>query len=161
MKDLTHPLKTGLSFGLTSGVITTLGLMVGLYSSTNSKIAVIGGILAIAIADAFSDAAGIHVSEESEGRHSVKEIWQAAVATLISKFLVASTFLFPVLFLSLGQALVLSVVWGLVLISGFSFWISKEKGTRLYRAVLEHLVITILVVASTYYFGILIGRFFG
>ena len=42
--------KAGFSFGLTSGVITTLGLMVGLHSSTHSKLVVIGGILTIAIA---------------------------------------------------------------------------------------------------------------
>ncbi|MBW2265656.1 MAG: hypothetical protein JRF28_05735, partial [Deltaproteobacteria bacterium] len=54
-----HALKTGLSFGLTSGTITTLGLMVGLHSGTHSKLVVLGGILTIAIADAFSDALGI------------------------------------------------------------------------------------------------------
>ena len=48
-------LKIGLSFGLTSGVITTLGLLVGLNSSTHSKMVVLGGILVIAIADALSD----------------------------------------------------------------------------------------------------------
>jgi len=47
-----HQLKTGVSFGLTSGIITTLGLMVGLHSGTQSRIAVVGGILTIAIADA-------------------------------------------------------------------------------------------------------------
>jgi len=57
-----HSLKTGFSFGLTSGIITTLGLIVGLNSSTRSKLVVLGGILIIAIADAFSDAFGIHVS---------------------------------------------------------------------------------------------------
>jgi len=39
-----HSLKTGLSFGLTSGIITTIGLMVGLNSGTHSKLVVIGGI---------------------------------------------------------------------------------------------------------------------
>ncbi|MEO0185998.1 MAG: VIT1/CCC1 transporter family protein, partial [candidate division WOR-3 bacterium] len=74
---LKHSLKTGFSFGSTSGIITTLGLMVGLHSGTHSKIVVIGGILTIAIADAFSDALGIHVSEESENKHSTKEIWES------------------------------------------------------------------------------------
>jgi len=55
MKD---SLRTGISFGLTSAVITTLGLMVGLHSGTHSKIVVLAGILTIAIADAFSDALG-------------------------------------------------------------------------------------------------------
>jgi len=62
-------LKTGLSFGLTSAIITTLGLMVGLHSGTHSRLAVIGGVLTIAIADAFSDAMGIHISEEAENVH--------------------------------------------------------------------------------------------
>ena len=35
----------GFSFGLTSGVIKTLGIMVGLNAYTNSKLVVIGGIL--------------------------------------------------------------------------------------------------------------------
>ena len=35
-------INSGFSFGLTSGVITTIGLMIGLYSGTNSKLAVIG-----------------------------------------------------------------------------------------------------------------------
>ena len=67
MKD---SLRTGISFGLTSGIITTLGLMVGLHSGTHSRVIVIGGILTIAIADAFSDALGIHISEESKNVHS-------------------------------------------------------------------------------------------
>lgn len=49
-------IRKGFSFGLTSGVITTLGLIVGLHSSTHSDLSVIGGILSIAIADAMSDA---------------------------------------------------------------------------------------------------------
>ncbi len=42
--EMRHSLKTGLSFGLTSGIITTIGLMVGLNSGTHSKLVVIGGI---------------------------------------------------------------------------------------------------------------------
>ena len=57
-------LRTGISFGLTSAVITTLGLMVGLNSGTHSKIAVLAGILTIAIGDAFSDSLGVHVKKK-------------------------------------------------------------------------------------------------
>jgi len=69
-----HSILTGLCFGLTSAVITTLGLIVGLHSFSGSKLVVIGGVLTIAIADAFSDALGIHVSEEAENTHTSKEI---------------------------------------------------------------------------------------
>jgi len=60
----------GISFGLASGVITTLGMMVGIDATTNSRLAVLASILAIAIADSFSDSVGIHISEESEGKKS-------------------------------------------------------------------------------------------
>ena len=57
--------KRGFSFGLTSGITTTLGLAVGLQSGTESRLAVIGGVMTIAIADAMSDAFGVHISEEA------------------------------------------------------------------------------------------------
>ena len=41
--------RTGLFFGATSGVITTIGLIVGLNSGTNSVIAVLGGLIGTAI----------------------------------------------------------------------------------------------------------------
>jgi len=40
-------LKTGFSFGLPSGVITTLGLMIGQHAGTHSRLAVTGGIVPI------------------------------------------------------------------------------------------------------------------
>ena len=94
-----HTVKSGFSFGLTSATITTLGLMVGLESGTRSSAVVIGGIITIAIADAFSDAMGIHVSKESENRHSNKEVWEATIATFGAKLLFALTFAVPVSYL--------------------------------------------------------------
>ncbi len=67
--------KAGVSFGLTSGAITTMGLMVGLHSGTHAKLAVMGGVVTIAVADAFSDALGVHIHEEAENTHTHKEIW--------------------------------------------------------------------------------------
>ena len=61
MLNIKQSFRAGFSFGLTSGAITTLGLMVGLHSGTHSKVVVMGGILVIAVADALSDALGIHI----------------------------------------------------------------------------------------------------
>ena len=99
-------LRTGITFGLTSGAITTLGLMVGLQAGTHSKFVVLGGILTIAIADAFSDAVGIHVAEEAENVHTTHEIWVATLATFFSKFIFSLTFVVPVLFFDLSTAVV-------------------------------------------------------
>jgi VIT1/CCC1 family predicted Fe2+/Mn2+ transporter len=150
---LKHSLKTGFSFGSTSGIITTLGLMVGLHSGTHSKIVVIGGILTIAIADAFSDALGIHISEESENKHTTKEIWESTIMTFLSKFFFALTFLAPVLIFNLSTAIIVSVIWGLALISLFSFRMGKEQNTNPLPIVAEHLLITTIVIILTHFIG--------
>lgn len=147
----------GFSFGLTSGVITTLGLMVGLNSSTHSQMVVIGGILVIAIADALSDALGVHISEEFEDKHTTKEIWAATISTFMSKFVFALTFVVPVLMLPLSTAIIVSIAWGLSLISVFSFYMAKSQGVKPSQVVAEHLVIAVLVIAITHGIGDFVG----
>ena len=158
---LNHSLKTGLSFGLTSGVITTLGLMVGLSAGTGSKLAVIGGILTIAIADAFSDALGIHVAEESENVHSAKEVWQSTLATFLSKFFFALTFIIPVVLLKLSTAIYVSVAWGLLALGFMSYQMGREEQGNPWWVVFEHLLIVVIVIFLTHYVGRLISLFFG
>ena len=85
-------IRKGIGFGLTSGIITTLGLIVGLNSGTRSKLVILGGIIIIAVADAFSDSLGIHISEESERKRKQKQIWESTLATFISKLIVALTY---------------------------------------------------------------------
>lgn len=148
-----HSIKIGFSFGLTSGVITTLGLIVGLHSSTHSKLVVISGVLIIAIADAFSDALGIHISEESENKHTEKEIWASTLSTFFTKFIFALTFVIPVILFPLSTATIISVIWGLFIISIFSFKIASEQKKNPLIVVLEHLIISIIVIITTHYIG--------
>ena len=150
---MNHSVKIGFSFGLTSGIITTLGLMVGLNSGTHSKLVVIGGVLTIAIADAFSDALGIHISEESENKHTTKEIWESTIATFVSKFAFALTFVIPVLLFPLTTAIYVSIVWGFTLLGLFSFYIAKGQGVKPWKVVIEHLVIALAVIIITHYVG--------
>lgn len=156
-----HPFKIGFSFGLTSGIITTLGLMVGLDAGTHSRLAVVGGILTIAVADAFSDALGIHTSEESEGRHSERLIWKATLYTFLAKFVVAMTFVIPLLLFQLPTAVVVNVVWGLLLLGVFNFLMARWERASPMKVVSHHMAIALLVVTITYYLGNLIAATFG
>ena len=151
MKD---SLRTGVTFGLTSAVITTLGLMVGLHAGTHSKMVVLGGVLTIAIADAFSDALGIHISEESENVHTTKQIWAATVATFLSKFLFAMTFVVPVLLFSLSTAIGVNLIWGLSVLTVLSYIIAKSQSEPPWKIVGEHLIIAFVVIAITYCVGL-------
>ncbi len=150
---MNHSLKTGFSFGLTSGIITTLGLMVGLHAGTHDKIVIIGGILTIAIADAFSDAMGIHISEESENHHTAREIWESTISTFLCKFLVALTFIVPVLLFELYEAILVSVVWGLSIITLFSFHMARQRRVKSRHVVAEHILIAVVVIIITHYVG--------
>lgn len=156
-----HSLKTGFSFGITSGIITTLGLMVGLHSGTHSELVIIGGIFTIAVADAFSDALGIHVSEESENKHTTKEIWESTISTFMAKFVFAMTCIGPILVFELSIAIVVSIVWGLLLLGIFSFYIAKEQKAKPWRVIMEHLLIALIVIGVTHYVGDWIGSTFG
>ncbi len=156
-----HSLRIGFSFGLTSGIITTLGLMVGLNAGTHSRLVVIGGILTIAIADAFSDALGIHISEESENKHTPKQIWAATLATFFSKFIFALTFIVPVLLFELALAVLVSIIWGLSMLCVFSYRMAKEQDEPPWKVVAEHLIIALVVIAATYSVGNWVSSVFG
>ncbi|PLX27703.1 hypothetical protein C0583_00485 [Candidatus Parcubacteria bacterium] len=143
-------IKKGFNFGLTSGVITTLGLIVGLHSGTQSDVVVIGGILVIAVADAMSDALGIHISEESKNEHSVKEIWETTIFTFLSKFFCALIFVIPFLFFSLLFSIIICIIWGLSLIVLLSYKMAKQQGTNPIGVISEHLFIAIAVILITH-----------
>ena len=152
-----NSLRTGITFGLTSAVITTLGLMVGLHSGTHSKIVVLAGILTIAIADAFSDALGIHISKEAENTHTTKHIWAATISTFLTKFLFAMTFVVPVLLFSLSTAIVMSLIWGLSILTILSYVIAKSQNKPSWKIVGEHLMIAIVVIGITHWVGDWLG----
>lgn len=146
-------LRTGISFGLTSGVITTLGLMVGLHAGTHSRNAVLGGILTIAVADALSDAMGIHLAEESKNSVPSIQVWESTAATFVAKLGIALTFVVPVFLAPLETAVVLSVLWGLLLLSLLSFLLAREQGIASWKVIGEHLLIAVSVVAVSHYLG--------
>jgi VIT1/CCC1 family predicted Fe2+/Mn2+ transporter len=153
--------KKGFSFGLVSGVITTLGLMVGLYFGTRLKLAVIGGILTIAIADGLSDSFGIHISEEFEKDSKHKDAVESGFYTFLFKFIFTLSFLIPIIFLELPIAILVGVVYGFCLIAGFSFFIARQKKKPYLPIIFEHVFLMFIVLILVYLVGIGIHFFFG
>ncbi len=152
--------RKGLGFGLTSGIITTVGLLVGLYTSTNSKLAVIGGILTVAVADAFSDALGIHIAEEFSAQRTKQEVREITVSTFLFKFFFSAIFIIPIIFLDLFWAIIISVIFGLGMIGFFSYKFAKLQKINPQKAAVEHLIVAIVVVIIAYYIGHLISFIF-
>ena len=158
---LSDHIKSGIGFGLTSSIITTIGLMVGLFSSTHSQLVVIGGILTIAIADSLSDSLAMHISEESTGNESARDIWASTFSTLGAKFFFAIIFLVPLLLLELSTAIIASIAFGLVLIAAFSIWIARSQNKNPAKVAGEHLLIAGVVIVLAYLAGTWIAGAFG
>jgi len=49
------------SFGASSAIVTSLAFIVGLSRNPNPRLAIIGSLLVIAVADNISDSLGIHI----------------------------------------------------------------------------------------------------
>jgi VIT1/CCC1 family predicted Fe2+/Mn2+ transporter len=150
---MNHSIRTGLSFGLTSGIITTLGLMIGLAAGTHSSIAVLGGIFTIAVADAFSDALGMHISSEAKKKHSLRGIWEATLSTFGAKLVIALTFAVPVILLGLDNAVIASIVWGITALGVLSYFVAKQEKEDPLHVIAEHLLIAIVVILATNWVG--------
>jgi VIT1/CCC1 family predicted Fe2+/Mn2+ transporter len=152
--------RTGFYFGATSGVITTIGLIVGLYAGTDSLVAVLGGILVVAVSDAMSDALGIHLAQEADPESSNSHIWAATISTFVTKLLVALTFALPLIFLPLGVAVVVSVGWGLIVIVLLSYYLARAQKASVLPAIAEHLAIAIVVVVLAHFIGVWVQSVF-
>jgi len=152
--------KVGVSFGLTSATITTLGLMIGLDAGTGSKTAVAAGILTIAVADAFSDALGVHLAKESEGNFSAAEVRRATISTFLYKFVFALTFLLPVWLLPMSWSVPVAIAWGALILIVLNYNIAKANKVPPLSVIGEHLLVSAIVIFLSWGAGRLIAGLF-
>ncbi len=83
----------------------------------------------------------------------MSEIWESTIATFVAKFLIALTFIVPVLFLLLEEAMMVSVVWGLSLLAVLSYLLARAQQIPVWKVIAEHVVIGVSVIAITHYVG--------
>lgn len=152
--------RTGLFFGATSGVITTIGLIVGLNSGTQSIKAVLGGILVISVADAMSDALGIHLAEESDPETTHSHVWAATITTFVTKFVFSISFAVPLLLLPLDSAVMFSVAWGMLVIVILSYFLARSQNESPAAIIAEHVGIAVLVVVFSHFIGVWVSKTF-
>ena len=158
-----HQIITGASFGLTTAVITSLGMIVGLYSATSSKLAVVAGIVIMAIADGLSDAVSLHTVEEAEveegkNKHSQKEIWLTTIVAFLAVCGFTMTFIIPILILPMKAAITVAIVWGMLLLAVLNLLIARIKKEKPLKLIVEHILLAIFVIIVSYFAGIFIAR---
>ena len=151
--------RKGLSYGVVSGVVTTLGLLIGLIGSGASKNTAIAGVLTIAFADALSDSLGMHVSEESNKNSTNRQIWRATISTAVGKMVFGLSFVLPIVVMPITLAVIVDMVWGIIALSVISYVIAKNNKEKVSSVLIEHIGITIIVVIGSFLIGKLINIF--
>jgi VIT1/CCC1 family predicted Fe2+/Mn2+ transporter len=158
--SIDHGTRTGYFFGTTSGVITTAGLMTGLYAGTHSLVAVLGGTFVIAVSDALSDALGIHLAHESDANATTRSVWLATFTTFVTKLVVSSSFAIPLLLFSLNTGILVALAGGLVVLVLLSVHLARIQRTPALPVVVEHVAIAIAVVAVSHGVGLWVRQTF-
>jgi VIT1/CCC1 family predicted Fe2+/Mn2+ transporter len=145
------------SLGATAAIITSMGLIAGLNQGDNARAGIITGLLIVGLADNISDSFGFLIYKESEGasRHDLGSY--TSVNFIVRLFLVL-TFVLIVFLFSSNAALIVSSVWGLVLLAILSYLIAKSRKISSFRIVVWHLVIALMVVAGSKLLGNLISK---
>lgn len=161
--NYSHQFITGISFGLTTSVITSLGMIAGLYAATSSRLAVVAGVVIMAIADGLSDAVSLHTVEEAEmengkTKHTSKEIWLTTLFTFLAAAGFTFSFVVPILMLQLKIAVAVDIIWGALLLTILNFFIAKSKKEKPLKLILEHLFLAGIVIVASHLLGDLMQR---
>lgn len=144
--------STKFSFGSTSAIITNIALIIGLDTAPNAKTAIIGSLLVMALADNISDTLGIHMYQESEGL-SRKRVWFLTFTNFLSRFVTSLGFIAIIAVFPLQIAVVLSLMYGLAILTTVSYLIAKGKNIRPWTSICEHLVIAVIVITLSRFAG--------
>lgn len=148
MKKRKMPKFYNFSFGVTSAIMTSLAVVVGLSGATNN-ITIITALLIIAIADNISDSFGIHIYQESK-RVNPKEVKTTTANNFISRMLVTFVFILFVVFMPINIAIIFSIIFGITLLTILSYFISKSQKISPYYSITRHLTIAIILMALSF-----------
>jgi vacuolar iron transporter family protein len=136
-------LSIGTIFGTYSGIITSLGLTLGMYGGNLNKKAYIIGLISIALSDSFSDAFGIYNATE----YSLTE----TLYTFLGKFIFPLLMILPFLLFNIRNAVIVNIIMGSIVIG-----IISSKQFRNINKVIKSLILTWIVITIVYFAGLTI-----
>lgn len=153
----------GMTFGIMDGVITVLGVMAGLFV-LGDKAIIIAGMLVAGLADSLANAAGIHVSQETEGAHKRKEILMATFLAFLSTAAVTVVLTLPVILMPVQSAFFASIGIGILMIAWVGYYVSQglekdKKGSA--KLIFEYIAIAIGVIVLSSLIGVAVKALLG
>jgi hypothetical protein len=152
--------KKGIGFGLSSAVIATLAIIVGMHSGTDLKHVVVSAVLVIAFADSLADSLAVLLSEKEDKNTTAKEVWLTTITAFLSKLIFALTFLIAIFIFNLHLAIWVDIIYGLTILAVYSFNIAKSTNKGILKTISLHILLAIVVIAASHGIGTLIGNLY-
>src|SRR5579863_10551039 len=135
-----------LSFGGPAAIVTGMGLIVGFDAATAAKSIIIVSLLLFGIADNLTDSLSVHIYQESE-RLAEHNAFRTTIANFFARFFVCITFIIILLLLSSSTAILVSMVWGFILLSLLSYFLARRRGVGAVSEVIKHCAVAVAVIA--------------
>jgi hypothetical protein len=108
------------TFGGTSAIVTSMGLIIGLESATATTATIVSGLLIVAVTDNISDSLSIHMYQEAE-RLDERAALRATIANFLARLLVALSFVIIVAVFPAFSAGIVALAWGFLLLACLSY----------------------------------------
>ncbi|MBS3150808.1 VIT1/CCC1 transporter family protein [Candidatus Woesearchaeota archaeon] len=145
--------------GLNDALVELTGALAGLtFALQNAHIIAISGFI-IGIAASLSMAAsGYLSSKEREEKKPIKSAVYTGVAYVITVLLLISPYL---ILHNLYAALASTLTIAILIIAGYTFYITTAKNLKFWRRFLEMAIISLTVAAITFGMGVIARKWFG
>jgi vacuolar iron transporter family protein len=146
-------------FGSTSAITTNICLIVGLGSTRASKLAILGALLTIALADNISDSLGIHMYQEAAGTKANQSFF-ALFLNFTARLFISSSFILIMFFAPSESVGFIAIVWGLLLLVMISYFIALQNQEKPLLEIGKHVLVASCVITASHFIGQWISRHF-
>ncbi|MBN2465115.1 CYTH domain-containing protein [candidate division WOR-3 bacterium] len=152
LKGIYHWVQ-GLACGIVGGVMTTLGVIIGVTFGVGSTVAVASSILAIALSDSFADAAALFTAELMSPFASRSKAFLRGGTYFVGKAVISSSFIIPFLVIPQAHmfwALAAAAGWGVIITVLLSVPISIVESSRLRSTLARQIGVLALISVLTF-----------
>ena len=126
------------SFGGTSAIVTSMGLIIGLGAARAEMATIVSGLLIVGFADNMTDSLSIHMYQEAEKLED-RAAFTATLTNFVTCILVALSFVAIVLKLPKPSAGIVALAWGCALLAAISYILARARGVSPASEVVKHL----------------------
>ena len=136
---------TGISFGGTAAIVTSMALIVGLDAANAGRAAMVSALLIAAVADNLTDSLSVHMYQESE-RLEEREAFIGTLTNFVTRFIVCLSFVLIVVLFQKHAAAVGGIIWGMSLLTVLTYILARHRKVSTMSELGKHLAVALVII---------------